>query len=189
LVLKLLAPCFAVIVFWVVLRNAWLAILAYHAQVLLWLALSRAGRPGLRASSVVWLALPAALAGPAVYLLLPYIATVPVSTWLAQHHLTGVGLWLMVPYFGLVHPPLEQLHWAPLRTRTPLAHVLFAAYHVIVLYSLLPLAYLAAVFAVLTASSLMWMQVGRRAHSLAAPIASHVLADSGIVLAAVLLSR
>jgi hypothetical protein len=36
LTLKLLAPCFAVLVFWCWLGNAWLAILAYHAQILLW---------------------------------------------------------------------------------------------------------------------------------------------------------
>jgi hypothetical protein len=33
---KLLAPYFAVGVFWCVFSNAWLAMLAYHAQILFW---------------------------------------------------------------------------------------------------------------------------------------------------------
>ena len=73
LALRLLAPYFAVLVFWCWLGNAWLAILAYHAQILLWSrgAMPKLGRPG--RDPLAWFLLPSALAGPALYFLMPYI--------------------------------------------------------------------------------------------------------------------
>ncbi len=59
----------------------------------------------------------------------------------------------MVAYFGLVHPLLEQAHWTPLREATPIAHVAFAGYHMLVLASLLTVPWLAVCFVILTAAS------------------------------------
>jgi hypothetical protein len=183
LALKVLAPYFAVIVFWCWLGNAWLAILAYHAQILLWSrgTMARLGRPG--RDPLAWLLVPSALAGPALYFLLPYITRTDLAIWLRAHGLAGWSLVLMVAYFGLVHPFLEQLHWSPLREATPVAHLLFAGYHVLVLYTLLSVPWLAVCFAVLSTASVVWQRM-ERGGGLGLPIASHVLADLGIVLAA-----
>jgi hypothetical protein len=189
LALMLLAPYLSVIVFWCLLGNAWLAILGYHAQILLW---ARGRLPDLRRpalSRLVWSLAPAALAGPALYAVLPYVTRTDVGSWLASHGLSGLSLLAMVGYFGLVHPFLEQAHWGPLRERTPLAHVMFAGYHVIVLYQLLTWPWLALSFAVLCAASVMWGEMSRRTGGLTLPIASHVLADLGIVIAALLRTR
>jgi hypothetical protein len=184
LILKLLAPYLAVLVFWVWLGNAWLAILAYHAQILLWSHGSRLrlGRP--HGTSLAWLLVPSALAGPALCFLLPYITRTDLAVWLRAHGLSGWSLLAMVAYFGLVHPFLEQMHWSPLRKATPAAHVLFAGYHVLVLYSLLGMPWLAVCFAVLATASVVWQRMERGSGGLALPIASHVLADFGIVLVA-----
>lgn len=182
--LRLLAPYFAVAVFWCILSNAWLAILAYHAQILFW---SRHAACDMRRPARVRLllpALPAALAGPLVYFLLPYMTHTDLSTWLASHGLSRLSLAVMIPYFGVVHPHLEQLHWAPLRESTPAAHIMFAGYHMLVLYSLVAIPWLVLLFTVLMATSFMWQRVTRRSDGLAAPVASQVLADLGIIIAA-----
>jgi hypothetical protein len=184
LLLKLLAPYLAVAVFWCGLSNGWLAILAYHAQVLFW---SRSSRPGPWLPvprRVLPLVLPAALAGPLLYVLLPVLTGGSLPTWLADHRLSGVSLVAMIPYFGLVHPVLEQLHWAPLRARTPWAHPVFAGYHMLVLGTLLPTPWLVACFVLLTAVSALWHELSRRGNGLSPPALSHVLADLGVVAAA-----
>ena len=96
---------------------------------------------------------PSALAGPLLYFLLPRMTRVDLSWWLADHRLSGAGFTVMVFYFGLVHPLLEQIHWAPLRESAPLGHFAFAGYHMLVLYSLMKVPWLAACFVVLAAAS------------------------------------
>jgi hypothetical protein len=184
LVLKLLAPYVAVIVFWTWLGSAWLAILAYHAQILLWSrgALPKLGAPG--GGRLAWFLVPSAMAGPALYFLLPYVTRADLAGWLRGHGLAGWSLIAMVAYFGLVHPLLEQMHWSPLRQATPFAHLLFAGYHMLVLYSLLSVPWLAVSFAVLASASVVWREMERRGGGLTLPIASHVLADLGLVIAA-----
>ena len=90
----------------------------------------------------------------------------------------------MIPYFGLIHPFLEQLHWTGLRDRTPLAHPVFAGYHMLVLYSLLTIPWLIMLFVILTAASLIWQQMGKKSNSLLPATMSHILADLGVVVVA-----
>lgn len=181
---RLAAPYVAVVVFWCGMSNAWLAILAYHAQIL-WFSRKNIGAVNWKIPPrFMLLVLPAALAGPLIYFLLPHTAHVNLTAWLANHHLSRVSLAVMIPYFGLVHPVLEQIHWAPLREETPLAHPLFAGYHMLVLFSLLTVPWLVIGFVVLVAASVAWQFLARRSGSLAMPIASHMLADLGIILAA-----
>ena len=137
--LRLLAPYLAVGIFWCVFNNAWLAILTYHAQILFWSRRSLLELRRIRRTRLVFLALSAAIVGPLFYFVLPYVTRVDPASWLANHQLTRLSLLAMIPYFGLVHPLLEQLHWSPLRESTPIAHVAFAGYHVLVLYSVLRL--------------------------------------------------
>ena len=181
--LKLFAPYFAVGVFWCVFSNAWLAILAYHAQILFW---SRGKVSDLRwpdRKRVLLLALPAAAAGPLLYFLLPYMTRADLPVWLSAHHLSRLSFLALIPYFGFVHPFLEQLHWAQLREDTLVSHPMFAGYHILVLYSLLTVPWLIVCFIILTTASVVWQQWTRRAHSPAVPIASHVLADLGVIIA------
>jgi len=175
-------PCCGV--FWCGLSNAWLAILAYHAQIIFWSrpSLSNWHRP--RYSHTMLLALPCVLAGPMLYFLLPYITHQPLSIWLQNHHLSRISLLILIPYFGLLHPVLEQLHWTQLRQHTPISHAMFAGYHMVVLYTLLKAPWLILCFGVLLMASWTWQQMARKNHSLAGPMLSHILADLGIIVAA-----
>lgn len=182
--LKMLAPYFAVGIFWHAFSNAWLAILAYHIQILLWShhEFANMHRPG--SKRIMLLALPAVAAGPLLYFLLPYITHADLSEWLANHHLSGLSFMVMIPYFGIVHPLLEQLHWGQLRENTPVAHFMFAGYHMLVLHSLLTIPWLMLCVAVLAAASFAWQQMTRRCYGLTVPVVSHVLADLGVIIAA-----
>lgn len=182
--LKVLAPYIAVVMFWCVWPNAWLAILAYHAQILLW------NWPDLRKVHLpqerrdLFLALPTVLAGPVLYALLPIITNTELSAWLDTYHLSGPALVLMIPYFGVVHPMLEQIHWHPLRETFAWSHPLFAGYHMIVLWSLVSLPWLIVCFFVLMGASIFWRLMCHRTRSLTVAVVSHTLADLGVVVAA-----
>ena len=184
LFLRLSAPYLAIGVFWCIFANAWMAILAYHAQILVWSggSLARLQRP--RPARTVLLGLPSLLVGPLLYALLPHMTRGDLSHWLANHHLSGTLLVVMIPYYGIIHPIFEQIHWAPLREKTPLAHLAFAGYHVLVLYSLLTPPWLILCFGVLATASFVWQRMTARTTSLAVPIVSHVLADLGVVVVA-----
>ena len=181
--LRLLAPYCAVGVFWCVLGNAWLAILAYHAQILFWSSGSPLNMSKPSRKRLFWLALPTALTGPLLYGLLPYLTHTDLSLWLASHGLTGHYFAAMIPYFGLINPLLEEIHWAPLRESTHVSHLFFAGYHILVLHSLLTIPWLILCFVVLATASILWQQMTRHARSLMPAILSHSLADLGIVIA------
>jgi len=183
LMLKLLAPYFAVGIFWCLFSDAWLAILAYHLQIIFWSRSKLSENWKQPRGRLFFLALPSAAAGPLLYFLLPHITVVDLSVWLGEFHLSRLSLMLMIPYFGLVHPCLEQMHWAGLRDKTVCAHFLFAGYHMLVLYSLLSLPWLLLCFAVLVLASYIWQQMARQTGSLALPILSHILADLSAVVA------
>ncbi len=186
LILQLLAPALAVSVFWFGFENAWMTILAYHVQILFWSRhrITSMVR-GRNTDATTWVSvLAGAAAGPLMYVLLPHITLLDSSTWLANHGLAGWRLLLMIPYFGIVHPILEQAHWSDLRNRTPFAHGFFAGYHLLVLVSLLAPPWLALAFAVLLATSFIWYRLARRNSGSFVPCCMHVTADLGIVLAA-----
>ena len=186
--LKILAPYVAVVALWFGGVGAWPTILAYHAQILFWILLDRRRLDfRLTRRSLAW-ALPFALAGPLVFVVLPLSGAGDMGEWLARYGLSG-GAWVaMVLYFGLAHPALEQMHWAPLRRQTRWAHSAFAGYHALVLWTLLPAPWLAAVVAALTLASLAWKRMTTTT-GLAGTVLAHTLADSGIAAAAWLLAR
>jgi len=187
LILRLLAPYFSVIIFWVFLHNAWLALLGYHLQIMFWLKKSPFRNPLPANNRDLTISLAMVAAGPFIYFALPFITSVSLSEWMAEYHLTG-WLWLLIiPYFGLIHPFLEQAHWGPLREKTLTAHFFFAGYHTIVLYSLLPTFWLAAGFIVLATTSFIWQQIAKNSNSYSAPVLSHILADFGVMIAVWLL--
>lgn len=183
--IKLLAPWLSVILFWCVFENAWLALLGYHLQIVCWNHKAlRSVFAGFTARNFALFALPAIFAGPAIYVLLPQIIEQPLAQWLARYQLSGWWLIAMVPYFGVVHPLLEQAHWGPLREKTPIAHGMFAGYHLLVLYTLLPVLWLVIAFAVLVAASVFWQRIAVKSGGLAIPCCSHGLADLSIITAA-----
>ena len=181
---KTLAPYLAVGLFWCFLRNAWLAILAYHLQALCWTRLQRAPFSISWNPRLLFLISPTLLAGPVAYFLLPHVTEVNIAQWITHYNLTPLSLGLLIPYFGIIHPFIEQNHWAPLRQQSALAHFAFAGYHVVVLHALFAWPWLLVIFILLSAVSFLWMKLEEQAETLLIPTLSHILADTGIVLAA-----
>ena len=183
-VLRLCAPYFAVGVFWCVLSNAWLSILAYHLQIIFWAWRRPQGihLPSRRRALLA--ALPMIIAGPLAYFLIPHVTHTELGSWLASHHLSRLSFALLIPYFGILHPVLEQLHWSPLRRATPVAHLLFAGYHMLVLYTLLTPPWLVLCFVGLAVVSFAWQKLEQHWHCLAVPCVAHIAADLGIIIAA-----
>jgi hypothetical protein len=186
--LPVLAPYIAVLIFWCVFRNAWLTILVYHLQILLW-SRTRLGllRQGWNTRLFLATALPCVVAGPLTYLLIPFITNHgTVTEWLSGFGLTGAALAWMVPYFGLVHPLLEEVHWSELRSGGWPVHLAFAGYHALVLALLLQPVWVALCLVVLFCASNTWSWVQSESKSgLLVCCVGHVLADLGIILAAV----
>jgi len=188
---SLLAPWLAVTICWAWLHNAWATLVAYHLLILLLSgrrlgAALRGWLPGL-----LPLVLPCALAGPVTWLLLPSAARVPLDAWRSSFGLGGAALPIMIPWYGLVHPFLEQAHWAPLRRHHrlgPASHFFFAGYHVIVLTTLMKAPWVAFCAALLLASSIAWKRMERSGGGLLMPVVSQSLADLGMILALLLRS-
>ncbi len=180
--LQLLAPYIAVLAFWCIFKNGWLAILAYHAQILFWL------KPGetqhkLNNKRILLTALPTVLAGPILYFLLPYIAKTNLSIWLEEYQISGLSLMLMIPYFGIIHPYLEELHWQKIREKNYISHIVFAGYHIIVLYSFVKIPWLIACFFTLATASTIWQYTTKKTNSIVPAVISHILADLSIIIA------
>ena len=182
--LRALAPYIAVVPFWWIWPNAWFAILAYHTQIVIWNRTTLRTMHLPRRFKHIRFALPAALAGPMLYMMLPFAMRTDLSAWLHTYHLSGPSLMFMIPYFGLVHPVLEQIHWHPLRETSAWFHIVFAGYHMIVLASLLSFPWLILGFAVLAGASYGWKLMAVKSRSLSIPVISHSLADLGVVVAA-----
>ena len=186
--LNMLAPYVAVLLFWCGLHSAWATLLAYHLQILLWSRHEvRRVLKGWNLRMFLLLALPCLATGPITFFLLPVMSRQPVQTWLAAFGLTGVALLVMIPYYGLVHPVLEQAHWGPLRGHPrlgPVAHVLFAGYHVLTVALLLRPPWIFACVGILWVTSQGWQRMaGRQQGGLLVPTLSQMLADSGMIVA------
>ncbi len=191
-------PYLAVIVGLILLREAWLSILAYHALILLaWRLRPRsiAFRP--LGDRRIWIpsALSCLSAGAFLIALWPWVnrGEVGLGAWLAEHGLQGTAWALFLPYFALVHPLLEEIHWRGLESESAgliaWTDLAFAGYHVLVLHALLQPIWLVFVLVLLSLSSAAWRATSRMNRSLGFAVSTHVLADASVIVAAFILSR
>ncbi len=189
----MLAPWLAVSVFWICLHSAWATILAYHVLMLLF------SRKRMREVTGGWnprafmaLAVPCLAAGPLTFVLLPSMTRISTASWLSAYGLEGNALLLMIPYYGILHPVLEQAHWGALRRHARFglaACALFAGYHGLVLSTLMKPLWVAVCVTVLFCTALAWRRVERLTGGLLVPVLTHVIADAGMILAAFLVAR
>jgi len=185
-IFRALIPYLSVGIIWCGLHSAWWALIAYHVAILLSRDRSyklqfQLSRFGVLASLIT---LPS---GVLAYYFLDSITKIPMQEWLVSYGLEGWKLWLMVPYFGLIHPVIEQIHWAPLRRVSPISHLLFAGYHLLVLFTLFHIGWLIMAFIALAVISYVWFILQEKTQSLGANTLLHIYADFGLILAVVLL--
>lgn len=187
------APWLAVGIGLVWLSNAWPAIGLYHLQVVAWRlvagrlpALQPRGPVRARRTIAAAPAVAALVAGPAAYLLLPLLAPVALADWLVAIGL-GSSFGAMAVYFALIHPALEESHWAPLRERRSWAHLAFGGYHALVLAPLLGWPLACAVAVGLAGVSWSWTWLSLHLGSRVPALLSHAAADVAVIVAALAL--
>ena len=188
-----LVPYIAILVGMYVFHSAWMAILLYHVGVVAFLLYQKPEKLGLRiwagAKSLVLIpgVLACALAAPLVYFMWPWFAASEsaLPEWMAHYGLTDWAWLLLIPYFSLVHPVLEEVHWRRISPSSVNGicwqDLLFAGYHVLVLFQLLYWPWLFLVFGALVGSSVFWRWTAKRFGGYGLPILTHAVADAAVI--------
>ncbi len=189
-----LVPYVAVLIGMYLFHNAWLTILLYHFGVLAFLCfrkpkgLGRRIGAGVKSPLLIPGMLACALAAPIIYFMWPWFAVsdVALPEWLAHYGLTG-GAWIwFVPYFSLVHPVVEEVHWRGISPER-VAGICwqdwaFAGYHVLVLFQLIRWPGLVLIFGILGSSSIFWRWAAGKLGGYGLPILTHAVADAAVMI-------
>ena len=191
----LLMPYLAVGLGLLVFHNAWVAILAYHAGILLILRIAGYKNPiSFRITIPIWKLLAFAAAGGiggiAVLILWPFVlVSSSLMGMLEQWGLTHVTWPLFIAYSALVNPWLEELYWRGWlgsADRRPVGNdAAFAGFHLFILAPFISVTWLIVTLVIMTVAAWLWRQVTRRAKSLLPAVLSHLAADVSILLAIV----
>ena len=98
-----------------------------------------------------------------------------------------------MPYFAIVHPVLEQLHWRampdPPNRNAVWLDIAFAFYHVLVLLLLLQKTWLLLPFIVLMTSSFFWRYTAKKLGGMVVPLLTHIAADTSVIIAVYVLAQ
>lgn len=173
-------------------HNAWLAMLGYHAGLLLWIYLSGAGFAlrrvfTSRGYKIVLLAIALGLAGGMLFYALWPVLGVSVDI---DRYASSVGLnettWpLFLAYFVIVNPVIEEYYWRGClgsEIRRPVINDgWFAGYHVLVLAGKMAPVWLPVIFLTLAGAAWAWRQMNRLGGGLLPSLACHVAADITVI--------
>jgi membrane protease YdiL (CAAX protease family) len=128
--------------------------------------------------------------GPALYLTYPFFTggDQPLGPVLGRLGLSGAPWLAFMVYYTLVNPFIEEWYWRGVlgsESRLPVASdVAFAGYHAVVLVAFIPAYWAALTAASLTGAAWLWRQLAARAGGLLVPVATHLLADLSVIVAA-----
>ncbi len=195
-------PYIAILVGLYAIGSGWAAMLLYHIGILLvWTRTKR--EKDLRSLVSGWNGRVAAAfsvvclgSGVALYVLWPLITGDGDGSELAEKlesfGLTGVVWVAFMIYYTLVNPWLEELFWRGMlgsdsKGLVP-SDALFAGYHILVLVRFVPWYWALIVAVTLVGTAWLWRQIGRRYSGLLVPVATHLLADGAVIIAAHLLT-
>ncbi|RJP51442.1 MAG: hypothetical protein C4583_08550 [Anaerolineaceae bacterium] len=192
-IIGLLMPYLTVGVGLYVVNNAWVAVLGYHAGIILLVTLAGAWprlgefRPNAPLWKTILFGLTGLSAGAALYFLWPFIhVSSELTTALLRWGLNPRSWPLFIAYGALVNPWLEEAFWRGWlgsANRHPVLHdAVFAGFHLVVLAPFFPLLWLIVAFLVLAFSGWLWRQVIRTEKSMLASTLFHMAADVSILL-------
>ena len=176
-----------------VFHNAWLAILSYHLAMLAVMLISGKGLPisqifrGGDKLRLPLLTAAGACGGLLLWLLKPWIlVNGELAVFTQSIGLTPQSWPFFLAYFLMFSPALEELYWRSYSGNSSLKPQLndfwFAGYHIIVLAGKVQIAWLIIVFLVLAAAAWAWRQFNRVGGGLLPSFASHLAADTSIML-------
>ena len=187
-------PYVAVLIGVHLLKSGWAAILLYHAGMLALLPLLGGLRPlracarGWSARAFVLLVIPCLSSGPALFVLVPYVApSLDLGAALDSLGLRG-GSWLVfMAYYAIVNPWLEEGYWrGVLASSSPsitASDVFFGGYHVLVLVYFIAWWWGLLVAALLMGVAWVWRKVATRCGGVLIPALTHLAADASVILA------
>lgn len=187
----LLMPYLAVGLGLHVFHNAWVAILAYHAGILLILRWAKFSGASFRVTTAGWKILAFATLGVtgglALSALWPRIFIAPsLNPTLSSWGLNSASWPWFIVYGGLVNPWLEEVYWRGglgSATRSPILNdAAFAGFHLLILAPFISVAWLVAAFILLASTGWLWRQVSNRSGSLLPSALCHLAADVSILL-------
>lgn len=193
------SPYIAVIAGVFLLHNAWIAILAYHAILALYVyAIDRNKfldlRKGFSWPQCFIFGFPALLCGVTIYLFWPYakLTAIDLSTILNTYILNGISGGLFALYSIIINPILEELFWRgcfnPSLRKPALIDLAFAGYHGLALTLVLQPTYIIAAIGFLTGVSWLFRYLKHYNQGLAIPYVMHLAADISIITSIWLLS-
>jgi hypothetical protein len=194
---KWLAPVLPYLAVWAGLflfKSAWAALIGFHLAILLMLAILRPNIPinilfkSNHPTRILLSALFCSVGGIGLYFLWPVFGMASdLPAQLQSIGLTSSSWPLLIAYFSLVNPFIEEYFWRGVlgtdSTKINIGDFLYAGYHALVLWGRLhPLSIVLALI-VLTSAGWVWRQVAREDKGLLAPVLGHMAADFMILLA------
>lgn len=175
-------------------HSAWIAILGFHAGLILILFLERPGIPlaslirGNHIPTLIGCVFLGASSGLLLYLAWPIFSISPdLAADLASIGLTRAAWPGFIAYAALVNPWIEEYFWrgylgSDSRKVLPI-DFLFAGFHLLILYGKTNWAWMLFSLLVLTFASWVWRGVHRKTGGLLIPVLSHAAADLSILMA------
>ncbi len=182
----------AIGLFWA--HSAWVALLGFHAGLLLILCIEKPHIPliGLFKSrhfpTLLGCVVLCVSSGLILFFARSYLNISPnLSVDLASLGLTSAAWPGFITYFALVNPWIEEYFWRgylndPSRLPAPVDFA-FAGYHLLILYGKTSWPWIAISFLVLAAVAWLWRQVSRKTRGLLIASLSHMAADLSILFA------
>jgi len=181
-------------------NNAWLAMLGFHASILIMLAIVRPNIPVgvlFKSKSPKWILISVLVCGTSgigLYLLWNMFAIVPdLPAQLGTMGLSSSTSWLaFIAYFSLVNPLIEEYFWrgylgSDSKKLYP-GDAVYAGFHALVLWGKVhPLIILLALI-ILTSVGWFWRQISRKDEGLLAAVLGHMAADFSILFVVYLIS-
>ncbi len=195
-----LIPYIAILVGLSWAQRAWVALLGFHAGMLVILWIERPAIPIGRlfhlGNNLPMLAACVILGGSGgalLYFLWPFLGNLQsLPAYLASLGLTSATWPAFIAYFSLVNPWLEEYFWrgylgSPSKSLTRI-DLFFAGYHLLVLYRIIGMGWLVLTAVVLTLAAWLWRQTVRASGGLLIACLSHLAADCSVLLVAYSLS-
>ena len=191
-------PFLAILIGLYEFQNAWLALVLYHAGIMVYLFRYHVHpRKLLHGWNTLFglILIPiCTFTGAALYLLWPHMKLVNLnlSAGLAAFGLSGYSWHLFCIYSIVVHPVLEELFWRGILVegdRYPTwFDIWFAAYHVLVLVHFVKIPWLVIIFIILAFFAALWRYLALTYKGLVIPYLCHVIGYASIFFAAYLMS-
>lgn len=194
---KWLAPLLPYLAVWAgiyLFKNAWIAMIGFHAAILLTLAIARPNIPVrilFTSNHPKWIlgsVLVCSIGGVGLYFLWQVLKiSYDLPSYLHFIGLPSPSSWMLfIFYFSLVNPFIEEYFWRGYlgsNSKFPAINDLYyAGYHALVLWGMVhPILILLAVL-ILTFAGWFWRQIAREDGGLLAPVLGHMAADFSILL-------